>query len=443
MKSTTLLTTAAVAVLSSSTPVLGTKELLVDFTNYIYEPKEIDTNIAKGGLQKLINSGVFTLEPDARPHKENPKDMPKRGRRMARHGKHYKSGSGGGSSGGSRGQYYPQQEPKDHSYYEDPTQDDKYYYANPEKPGGTDDSLLAEEVVFLAAFQDNRFSSADPIFVTPNDPNPAATGNLWLYADVPLQEEGGIDVDPLLGFAQGTCQSIFEDQDGYCHFTYEFFDGLEVIASLTVAGETLPTGPSILTIVGGTGELKGATGEVSLTPVSVDDTSAPPSIVDDGATFLGNPSGYFMEAIIYVKYSIGDITTDDFTWTDDAWGTDDAMNMESPTSTPVVDDDAMDMESPTTTPIGDDDALVMESPTTTPVDSDDDAVGNESPPPSTTPPVLANESGGSVLSFGRVVCAGMDPDLDYCDCNFDCEDSPTHRCGCDEAWVSDCCGTAF
>jgi hypothetical protein len=332
-------------------------------------------------------------------------------------GRGSKGGSGGGGGGGG-GQYYPQE----------PTYDDYYYYPDSSQPGGTDDSLSAEEVVFLAAFQDNRFSSADPIFTTPNAPDAAASGNLWLYADVPLQEESGIDVEPLLGFAQGTCQSIFSDQDGYCHFTYEFFDGLEVIASLTVEGETLPTGPSILTIVGGTGELKGATGEVSLTPASLDETMSPPTIVDDGSTFLGNPFGYYMEAIVYVRYNIADVLVDDFTWADDVWGMDDAVNMEDPPMD--MEDPPMDMEDP---------PMDMEDP---PMDMEEEEEPEETSAPSTAPP-LASEPGGATLSFGQVVCDGMDPDLDYCDCDYDCEDSPTHRCGCDEAWEDDCCGTAF
>jgi hypothetical protein len=240
-------------------------------------------------------------------------------------------------------------------------------------------------------------------------------------------------VQPLLGFAQGTCQSIFSDQDGYCNLTYEFFDGLEVIASLTVEGATLPTGPSILTIVGGTGELKGATGEVSLTPVSLDDTVSPPTIMDDGSSFLGNPVGYYMEAIAYVNYHIADVFVDDHTWADDVWSMDDAVNMDTPNmGRPTV---RPNMGTPTISPN-------MATPTVSPVQV------NETPAP-TSASLLSNPdsgteslSGGASLPLGRVICNGMDPDFDYCDCDYDCEDSPTHRCGCDEAWTEDCCGTA-
>ena len=92
MRSSTLLTTAAAAVLSTEciTPVLG--KAGSDFSDYVYEPKEIDPEIAQGGLQKLINSGVFTLERNNRPHKESRKNLPKRGRRMAHHGNGYYSG---------------------------------------------------------------------------------------------------------------------------------------------------------------------------------------------------------------------------------------------------------------------------------------------------------------------------------------------------------------
>lgn len=170
-----------------------------------------------------------------------------------------------------------------------------------------DDDLFSEEVVSLTAFQDNRFSSAEPIYVNAGDPDIEETGNLWVYADVPLQEAGGVDVDPLLGFAQGTCQGVFSNLDGYCFFTYEFFDGMEVIATLTVQGATQPMGPSILTVVGGTGELEGVSGDVSLIPATLDTTVTPPAVVRDESTFLGNPDGYYMEALLYVRYRIADI----------------------------------------------------------------------------------------------------------------------------------------
>ncbi|KAL3921339.1 MAG: hypothetical protein SGILL_002799 [Bacillariaceae sp.] len=381
MRSRTLLTATAATVLSIATESWAKVERIPDIENYYYQPKEVDPSVAKGGLQKLVDGGVLTRERQLSsafiPLNNAEADESRNVRRM--NGvQTARSHHGGGGGGGG---------------------------------GNTDDSLSAEEIVFLAAFQDNRFASAEPIYVTPNAPDPAATGNLWLYADVPVQEEAGIDTDPLLGFAQGTCQGIFSNQNGYCHFTYEFFDGLEVIASITVEGETQPTGPSILTIVGGTGELSGATGEVSLTPVSLDATVNPPLIVDDGSAFLGNPFGYYMEAIVYVKYHIADVFVDDYTPVDDRFGVDDAWMGED-----VAPDSEMEI-------------VVVDAPQTTTL-----------APIAVEPPVSSN-GGGVTLELGRVTCAGMDPDLDYCDCDYDCEDSPTHRCGCDEAWTDSCCGT--
>ena len=315
-----------------------------------------------------------------------------------------KGGKGTKGGSGSGGSYYSQPAYDDYYYYDEPSSgyydNGGYgdYYGHNTGPGYVDDSLQGEDVVYLTAWQDNRFSSADPIYVTPNAPDPEAAGNIWLYADVPLQEESGIDVEPLLGFAQGTCQSLFSNQNGYCHFTYEFFDGLEVIASITVEGETEPTGPSVLTIVGGTGELHRATGEVILTPVALDETTTPPTVADDGSLFLGNPVGYYMEAIIYVSYRLTDIINEE-----------PAFETISPTfdETEVEGEDTMDVEDPMT--------IVEEG-----------------------------ESGaGQVVEFGRVVCPGMDAELDYCDCDFDCTDSPDTRCGCDAAWEDSCCGTAI
>lgn len=141
-----------------------------------------------------------------------------------------------------------------------------------------------------------------------------STGNLWVYADLPLQAEFGIDVDPLLGIVHGTCESTFENLNGYCSFTYEFFDGgPEVIASMTVSGATEPFGPSILTVSGGTGELVGVSGEVSLSPVSLDIAFVPPVLTtDDSTLFLGSPIGYYMEAVIYVRFRVADIVDDIF-----------------------------------------------------------------------------------------------------------------------------------
>jgi hypothetical protein len=177
-----------------------------------------------------------------------------------------------------------------------------------------DDTFGAEEVLYVSAFQDLRTSSPTPIYVTPDAPDPAATGNLWVYAEAPLQSEFGIGVEALLGQVHGTCQSTFQNLNGFCSFTYEFFDGgPEVVASMTVEGATQPYGPTILTVSGGDGELAGVSGEVQLTPVTLDDTFVPPLLTtDDSTLFLGNPVGYLMEAVVYVRFRVADVVDDLF-----------------------------------------------------------------------------------------------------------------------------------
>jgi hypothetical protein len=263
-------------------------------------------------------------------------------------------------------------------------------------------------VIFLAAFQDNRFSTNEPIYATPENPDPTSTGNLWVYSDLPLQEPTGIDVASLLGFVQGTCQAIYSDQTGYCFFTYEFFDGLEVVASITAEGETQPSGPSILTIVGGSGELKGASGTVSLVPSTLDETSTPPTVVEDGSTFLGNPVGYYMEAVVYVQYKVAGMPSFE---NDYAIADGNMQGWNSPVQTAPVPSAAPPASAPGSSSSG--------------MNAGTPAGGDEV----------------ATVEAGVVICPGMDPDLDYCDCDFDCEDSPFHRCGCSEAWEPEnsCC----
>jgi hypothetical protein len=296
-------------------------------------------------------------------------------------------------------------------YYDDGYYTDDYYFYPSAEPL-VDENLYAEELVTLTAFQDNRFSSADPIYVTPENPDVEATGNLWLYADVPLQEPFGIDVDPLLGFVQGTCQGIFSNLDGYCSFTYEFFDGLEVIATMTVQGATQPTGPSILTVVGGTGDLEGVSGDVSLIPTSLDTNVTPPAIVEDNSPFLGNPDGYYMEAILYIRYSIAFVPDDGETVVPDDGET------VAPVDDMLVDDGVMM-----------DDLIVGEVPTASPVDN---------PTDEQIPPVDDLVVGDDVTEDDFVVtsvqCVG---EAEPCDCTATtCALSP---CSCEEAQDVMCC----
>jgi hypothetical protein len=61
---TTLLTTVAAVVLSTETirPALAVNNARPDFTGYYNQPKEINPQIARGGLQKLLDDGVLTRE---------------------------------------------------------------------------------------------------------------------------------------------------------------------------------------------------------------------------------------------------------------------------------------------------------------------------------------------------------------------------------------------
>lgn len=308
-------------------------------------------------------------------------------------------------------------------------------YASVER--AVQEDLSAEEIVTLSAFQDNRFASPDPIYVTPENPDVEATGNVWIYADVPLQELFGIDVDPLIGFVQGTCQGIFSNQDGYCSFTYEFFDGLEVIATMAVQGATQPTGPSILTVVGGTGDLEGVSGEVSLIPASLDTTVTPPTVIEDDSLFLGNPAGYYMEAVLYIRYGIAVVPDDDAAFPADDVLVDDFVMPELPTGPPVVmPEDPSGPPAAAPTPVrpptgGDDtDDLVdmPELPTAVPVDepTTSPAMGGPS-----LPPILG---GTDDFGFSTVQCLG---EVELCDCTDDtCTLSP---CMCDEAQAPSCC----
>ena len=62
MRSCALLTTAAAAILAAG-PALAKKEKTLNMEDYLYKPKEVAPEVAQGGLQKLVDSGVLTLEP--------------------------------------------------------------------------------------------------------------------------------------------------------------------------------------------------------------------------------------------------------------------------------------------------------------------------------------------------------------------------------------------
>jgi hypothetical protein len=202
-----------------------------------------------------------------------------------------------------------------------------------------------------------------------------------LYANVPLQPIFGINDLPIEGLAQGFCTGVDSDQDGFCHFTYEFFDlqggAIVVFASLTAEGTTEPQGASKLTILGGTGEFAGAVGEVTLYPISIDESVVPARIFRDNSLFLGNRNGYEAKFDISVRYFVN-----------------------APKSIPV----------PVNQPVA--------SPVAAPLSTNGEA------------PVA------STVAFAqRVTCPGQ-VESEYCDCDLDCQ-TTSARCNCGAA--QECC----
>jgi len=270
MKSSCIIEVAAVAFLSLSLGADARVEMPgVDPENYV--AKEVPDDVAVGGIQKLHDLGVL---------KFNTKNevQQKQGNLRA----------------------LQSMFTDDHNY----NGDDQTFGAG----DLDDDSIVTEETLTVEYYQDNRFSSPDPIFGDITNPTREAAGNKFLYANVPLQPIFGINDLPIQGLAQGFCESTSEEGHGFCHFTYEFFElnlgAILVYASLTVEGATNPQGPSKLNVLGGTGEFAGAVGEVTLIPVGIDESIVPARIFHDGSFFLGNRNGYETKMEINVRYLI-------------------------------------------------------------------------------------------------------------------------------------------
>lgn len=252
-------------------------------------------------------------------------------------------------------------------------QDDNYYSGGEEEEvigtGFDDDQLVTEEMLSIEYYQDNRFSSPTPVFANVATQDPAAPGNRWLYANVPLQPVFGINDLPIQGLAQGFCESLSDAGNGFCHFTYEFFElvdgAIVVYASITAEGTTQAQGPSTLNILGGTGEFQGAVGEITLNPVGIDESIVPARIFKDGSMLLGNINGYEAHFDVAIRYLI---------------------NEPAPIPVPV--------QMPVPAPVA---------------------------------------SALNVLTAGsdKIVCPGQ-IDSEYCDCDLDC-DSGSARCACAEA----------
>jgi len=236
----------------------------VDPENYV--STKVSAEVAKGGVRKLHDQGVLRSKNEGRSNKR-------------------------------KGNLRSLQTGFD---------DDYYFDGGAVGTGLTDDQLVTEEQYTIEYYQDNRFSAPEPIFANIQSPSLDASGNRWLYANVPLQPIYGINDLPIQGLAQGFCEGLRDAEEGFCHFTYEFFDLMDgaivVYASLTAEGSTNTQGTSKLNILGGTGEFSGAVGEVSLTPVGIDESIIPARVFKDGSLFLGNRNGFEAKFDIAVRY---------------------------------------------------------------------------------------------------------------------------------------------
>lgn len=302
-----------------------------------YASNEVEADVARGGIRKLHDQGVLSFK------REEGSRNKRRGnlRKLHENGMLFWNDDFSGSPGdtGMMG------------------------------TGLDDDQLVTEELLTIEYYQDNRFSSPQPVFADITDPVVEMAGNRWLYANVPLQPIFGINDLPIQGLAQGFCESTSERMTGFCHFTYEFFDlqngAIVVYASITAEGTTAPQGPSTMNILGGTGEFAGAVGEVTLWPVGIDESIVPARIFKDGSMFLGNMNGFEAKFDVSIRYLI---------------------NEPPPVPVPV-----------------------------------------QMPVPA---PVASSSSFQVVTQSANVLCPGQDK-AEYCDCDLDC-DSELLRCKCEE-----------
>ena len=148
------------------------------------------------------------------------------------------------------------------------------------------------------------------VYVDPSFPDPFQSGTVYLYSDVPIQDASeGVDVSPyFIGTVQGTCTRTdpnpFDSFEylgkALCQFNYEFFDDAILVASFTAEGPVENGYSSLLTVIGGLGELEGVSGEVYLEAAIVDETYSPPQAVADSLLdFLEEAEGYIMNAYLY------------------------------------------------------------------------------------------------------------------------------------------------
>lgn len=383
MRSNYILETAAavfLSVQSISSGVHASVEITgVDPENYV--SKQVSPEIARGGMQKLQDQGVLRFENEIESTKDDKLNRRKLG--IGEGGLRNRS-SGGMQQGTGAGQNVG-------------GVDARYHYETYDDYGTAsydDDNVVAEEIITMEYYQDNRFSTPDPIYANPQTQSREATGNRWLYANVPLQPIFGINDLPIQGLAQGFCESLFEDQDGFCHFTYEFFDlrggAIVVYASITAEGATVPQGPSTLNIIGGTGEFSGAVGELTLWPVGIDESTIPARIFKDGSLFLGNRNGYEAKFDMAVRYLLNE-----------------PVQIPVPVSQPVA------------------------APIPVPVQA---TAGSPIPEPT----AVDQQSALAGPGLTWVTCPGQ-VESEYCDCDMDCG-TTSARCACEEAQA--CCSAA-
>lgn len=347
---------AVLVIFSSVQTIIVASE--IDPENYV--AKEVPTDIARGGIQKMHDSGILHFGNEFQVESEtNLKNRNLQNSFLRRNLDDNAEQNNIRDLGGQ-----PQQPP---IYYDDNYDDDSY----------DDDQVITETAITIEFYQDNRFSNPEPVLSNAANPTREASGNRWLYANVPLQPIFGINDLPIEGLVQGFCSGIKEDKIGFCHFTYEFFDlqdgAIVVYASLTVEGSTNPQGPSTLIILGGTGEFADAVGEATLWPVNIDENVLPSRIFRDGSFFLGNRNGY------EVKFDVS------------------VRSLANP---------KMVIPAPTVS--------IVSAPVSAPLPQD-----------------------GAEGFAPRVICPGQ-IESEYCDCAMDCQ-ATSARCSCSDA--IECCNT--
>jgi hypothetical protein len=149
--------------------------------------------------------------------------------------------------------------------------------------------------------------------VNPSFPDANETGTVFLYVDETLRDPFDLfGSSPLFGLVQGTCTRTSQRTDSgssaYCHFTYEWFDLDNEIsyASMTAEGPVQEFAGAQLTITGGSGDLEGVAGSLSLWPAVVEDFGfGLEPTADFSLDFLDGPiDGYLGLAVLAVNQAV-------------------------------------------------------------------------------------------------------------------------------------------